>query len=95
MRSLESETVLRVAASCVVRSQIDQVLMYNRLTDEMHLIPHGGYRAVELCDGFTSIGEIEGHLAAATTIGLEHIRDRLRAFFAALIERGLLDFADD
>lgn len=92
---LHSESVLRLAPSCVVRRQVDQVLLYNPRTDELHLVPSKGYLVVELCDGLTTIREIEERLAGAMPADGGVLGDGLRAFFGALVERGLLEVDDD
>jgi hypothetical protein len=90
---IDAHTVLGPAARCTVREQVDQFLIYNARTDEMHLVPPTGYYVHSLCDGARTVAELEEVLAASVDAPREVLRTAVRAFLAQLLERGLVQRA--
>ena len=87
------DTILTATPWCVVREQEDQYLVYNSQTDELHLLPPTGYYAYRLCDGCSTLREIEQDLAAKIPGDDAAVRDGLREFLAKLVVRGILEAA--
>ena len=87
---LTRDTVLTLTPWCVVREQEEQFLVYNSRTDELHLLPPTGFYAYQLCNGWSTVGEIEDALAIEIRREPTVLGDRLREFFGMLVARGIL-----
>lgn len=88
---LSGDTVLVQTSCCTVREQEEQHLFYNTQTDEMHLIPKTGAYIYELCDGLTTINDIEGLLHGVLGGDRLEITTLLMKFLEQLVARGLLE----
>jgi hypothetical protein len=89
------ESVLLPTPWCTIREQEDKYLVYNSRTDELHLLPPTGFYAYSLCDGLRTVDEVQEALAKAVAAEPERLRRSLRTFFGGLIERGMLEVADE
>ena len=86
--------VLRPVRRCVVREQVDQFLVYNADTDEMHLVPPLGMHAYWLCDGTRVAEDVALLLADAAGRALDReLADGVYVFLNALVARRLLELA--
>lgn len=92
---LASDTVLQPTPWCTVREQEERYLVYNPRTDELHLVPPTGYYVFSLCDGLNTVDEIQTRLGKAIAGDSTLLRQRLHAFLAGLIERGILEVSDE
>ncbi len=90
-QALAPDTVLRSAPWCVVREQEERHLVYNQRTDELHLLPHTGYYAYRLCDGWNTVGEIVDDLTARMNDDPAAVREGVQRFFSMLMARGILE----
>lgn len=93
-RVLTDETVLLQTTWCVVREQGKEFLIYNRQTDELHLLPPTGYFAFRLCDGVNTVADIERQLASDLGDRSSHLRNVLHDFLNKLIARGIVEVED-
>ena len=91
---LTDETVLLPTTWCVVREQGEEFLIYNRKTDELHLLPPTGYFAFRLCDGVNTVADIEQQLASALSDCTSNLRSVLHDFLDKLIARGIVEVED-
>jgi coenzyme PQQ synthesis protein D (PqqD) len=92
---LASDVVLQPTPWCTVREQEDRYLVYNPRTDELHLVPPTGFYVFSLCDGLNTVDEIQTRLEKVLAGDSMQLRQRLHAFLACLIERGILELADE
>ena len=88
---LMDEKVLWPTPWCVVREQGEQYLIYNRKSDELHLLPQTGYFVFQLCDGFNTVSDIEKQLVSMMEVDEIELRSVLHNYLIKLIERGILD----
>jgi coenzyme PQQ synthesis protein D (PqqD) len=79
---------------CVIREQEAELLFYNPRTDELHFIPPSGYHVYGMCDGFRTIDDICGLVAAATRENPADARQNVESFLAQLAERGIVELED-
>lgn len=93
-RVLTNETVLLPATWCVVREQGEEFLIYNRKTDELHLLPPTAYFAFRLCDGANTVADIEQQLASALNDRPSDLQNVLRDFLDKLIDREIVEVED-
>lgn len=93
--NLNDATVLWPSPWCVIRAQEEQYLIYNRKSDELHLIPQTGYYAFQLCDGFNSIADVERLLANELNVNRIELKRVLYDFLGKLVERGVLNMEFD
>ncbi|MDD5558684.1 hypothetical protein [Candidatus Methylomirabilis sp.] len=89
--ALTTETVLKLTSWCVIREQEEQYLIYNSQTDELHLLPLTGFYAYQLCNGWSTVGEIEQSLSMAMQVDSRILRPQLQKFFSNLVARGILE----
>jgi hypothetical protein len=94
-RTPAAGTVLKQSSSCTVRRQEQQYLFYNTLTDELYLMPPLGFYVCQLCDGLTTVHELEERLLGALQGGPEAVSAKIREFLSSLVDRGLLEIAAD
>jgi len=87
---LSPETVLVQAPQCIVRRQETQDLFYNVHTDEMHLVPKAGTYIYALCDGVTTIAQIEDAFCRVIQEDRSTVKGRLFQFLEQMVARGLL-----
>ena len=92
---LANDVVLQPNPWCTVREQEERYLVYNPRTDELHLVPPTGFYVFSLCDGLNTVGEIQTRLEEVLAGDSGLLRQRLHAFLAGLIERGILEVADE
>lgn len=90
---ISGDSVLHPTPWCSVREQEERYLVYNRRTDEMHLVPPTGFYVYRLCDGTRTVGDVEAELAAALDADPGDLHRRLEGFLAALLARGILEAA--
>ena len=88
---LSGDSVLQPTLWCTVREQEARYLVYNPRTDELHLVPPTGFYVFSICDGLNTVDEIQSSLAKALAEDPALLRQRLHAFLAGLIERGILE----
>jgi hypothetical protein len=89
--TISDTTILRPADRCVVREQVDQFLVYNGSTDELHLIPPTGFFVYALCDGLRTVNELQDIVGTALQSDPALLRQRLQDFLSALVDRGVLE----
>jgi hypothetical protein len=92
---LSAGTVLQPTPWCTVREQEERYLIYNSRTDELHLMPPTGFYVFSTCDGLNTVEEIQARLEKSLPGSSATVRQRLHAFLAGLIERGILEVADE
>ncbi len=91
-RPVSPDAVHRAARRCIVREQVDDYLVYNADTDEMHLLPPLGMHAYLLCDGSRTAEEVAILLADAMGLACdESVAERVCAFLGALVTRRVLE----
>lgn len=88
--SVGDQTVLKPAEHCVVRKQVDQVLLYNSATDELHLLSPSAFYVFALCDGVRTVADIVGDVAVQVEESQSVAQQRVAAFLASLVQRKLL-----
>jgi hypothetical protein len=93
-RVLTDETVLQPTSWCVVREQGTEFLVYNRKTDELHLLPPSGYFTFRLCDGVNTVADIEQQLACELGDRSANVRSVLHDFLDKLMARGIVEVED-
>ena len=81
---------MQVSADCVSRNQPDAVLLYNRTTDEMHLVSKWGYYVFQNFDGVRTVGDIAESFCG-TTGSPDAQEEYLLRFVRDLVDRGLLE----
>lgn len=91
---IQDDVVLRQTQWCTVREQETEFLVYNRHTDELHLIPPSGILVYRLCDGIRSVGELTDLLAPAFGRRPKDFQNPLETFIRQLLERGILEVCD-
>lgn len=87
MNALRDGDAPALNPSCVVRPQGANVLIFNPRTDQLHLIPERSFRLIQMCDGVLTIAEVE---ATVATVSPEIPSEQVRAFFSALVTRGIV-----
>lgn len=92
---LTSDVVLQPTPWCTIREQEERYLVYNPRTDELHLVPPTGFYVFSLCDGLNTVNEIQARLEKVLAEDSAPLRQRLHAFLAGLIARGILEVADE
>jgi hypothetical protein len=88
---LAGDTVLQPTPWCTVREQEERYLVYNPRTDELHLVPPTGFYVFSICDGLNTVDEIQFRLEQALAGDPAAVRQRLHAFLAGLVQRGILE----
>lgn len=91
---MKDDLVIRHTRWCTVREQETEFLVYNRQTDELHLIPPSGILVYWLCDGIRSVSELALLLAPAFGRRPEEFRQSLDGFVRQMLERGILEVCD-
>ncbi|MCA1993429.1 MAG: hypothetical protein LDL41_15520 [Coleofasciculus sp. S288] len=91
---LTDEAVLIPTTWCVVREQEEEFLIYNRKTDELHLLPPTGYLTFRLCNGVNTVADIEKQLASELSDCSSNLRSILHDFLNKLIVRGIVEVED-
>ncbi len=90
---ISDNTVLQRSLHCVVREQEGQYLIYNNVSDELHLISPTGFFLFQICDGSTTVANIE--ILLALQLGEEALSGNLKPpvhlFLNKLLERGILE----
>jgi hypothetical protein len=76
-----------------MRPQVDQYLVYNVTTDELHLLGACGWRVLQLCDGSRTVADLVQEIATALGVATPEVAERVGGFLAALLERGLIEEA--
>jgi len=89
--NINDTTIPWPAPGCVIRKQEEQYLIYNRKSDELHLIPPTGYFVFQLCDGFNSIADIENLIASSLNSDKAELQRVVYDFIGKLVERGILN----
>lgn len=92
---LSRYSVLQPTSWCTIREQEDRYLVYNSRTDEMHLVPPTGFYAYGLCDGSRTVDEVGADLGKVLPGDPAALLLRLRDFLGGLVERGILEVADE
>jgi len=88
---IDGRTVLRPAIRCIVREQVDQYLLYNARTDELHLLEPTGFYAYCLVDGSRTVAEVEALLGDSIDAEPSVLQAAARSFFRDLVDRRLLE----
>jgi coenzyme PQQ synthesis protein D (PqqD) len=92
---LAGNVILQPTPWCTIREQEERYLVYNSRTDELHLVPPTGFYVFSLCDGLNTVDEIQTRLEKVLAGDSAPLRPRLQAFLAGLLERGILEVADE
>lgn len=89
---LEDDYILAMPASTVIRAEGEKALLFNSISDEMHLIPREALPILDLCRGMLSVSQIE-ELVLAPDQECQvpgEGRAMVRRFLQALVDRKLL-----
>ena len=92
---LPDDVILKPSACCGVREQETRFLIYNQVTDELHLLSTTGFYVYRLCDGLNSVGDLCRMLATAMVGKSTSVRAKLKDFLGQLVDRGILEMDDD
>lgn len=92
---LANDVILQPTPWCTIREQEERYLVYNSRTDELHLVPPTGFYVFSLCDGLNTVDEIQTRLEKVLAEDPAPLRPQLHAFLAGLLERGILEVADE
>jgi hypothetical protein len=85
-------TLPRIAATCVIRPLENGFLVYNKRTDELHLMTEGAFEVYRMCDGARYPREIVDEVCGACGGADPAVaRRRAYAFLGQLTERGLVE----
>jgi len=88
---IADDSIVRRAVGCTSRVQVDQVLIYNPKTDELHLIPTDAYQIVELCESGIRAGTIIDMVASAACVDRSEAAVAVVDFIQSLEVRGILE----
>lgn len=91
VHELKNHTLLSPTSFCTVRNQDDYYLFYNCRTDELHLLSSTGLYVYQLCDGATTLGDIEERMSKMLQVDREILRPRLHNFVEQLLSRRILE----
>src|SRR5687768_7149229 len=87
-----ARTLPRIAATCVIRPLEKGFLVYNKRTDELHLMSDGAFEVYRMCDGARYPREIVDEVCGACGGADPAVARRCAyAFLSALTERGLVE----
>lgn len=78
------------APHCVVRRQEEQYLVYNSLTDELHLLSPIGFYLYSLCDGSSPLNEVQAIFESVTRSESGNSHSHVAEFLEKLEARGLI-----
>jgi len=90
---IRDNAVLSQTTWCAVREQEDQYLIYNRKTDELHLLPPTAHCVFQLCDGLNTVSDIVYILADVFHTDISGMRHVLDKYLSSLLERGIVEMA--
>ena len=85
------DSVWSLDPHCTVREQVGKYLVYNSRTDEMYLIGPAGKYICDLCDGISTLAEIERALCPVPSESSRERGNAIRRFVRAMSERGILE----
>lgn len=92
---LSGDMILQPTPWCTIREQEERYLIYNSRTDELHLVPVTGHYAYSLCDGLRTMDEVQAEIEKALSSASTELQQRLHTFLGSLVQRGILEVADE
>lgn len=91
---LRDDDILAIARSTVIRQEeeANRILLFNSLSDEMHLIPKQALQVLRLCRGALTVSQVEQGLTFGSDRSVENEeRTHVRWFLQELVDRKLLE----
>lgn len=82
----------KITCHCTHRVQQHQVVLYNRLTDELYMISKQSYFVFQLCNGIYSVEDIEKFISKSFNLEYGNASKHLSVLLENFKTRGLIEF---